>query len=79
MKNKQFDFVLSLTVAGALALLGVAVWYAILRPQSNWHPVGLYLPGWRPSDFLVSSVYLLFTALVCFAGGVHYDDRYYDA
>ena len=79
MKRQRFDLFLVFTVLAALALLGVAVWVAVLRPQSNWHPAGLYLPSWRPSDFLVSSVFLLLTAFVCVVGGMHYDDRYYDA
>ena len=58
-------------------LLGAALWYAVLRPQSNWHfdPDVIPLPeSWIPPDCMISAVFLLFTALACFAGGVHYDE-----
>lgn len=74
MKKRWFDPVLVLAVVGALALLAAAVWYAVLRPQSNWHPVGPHLPEHRFPDCWISAFFLFFTALACFAGGVHYDE-----
>ena len=77
MKKRWFDPVLALAVVGALALLAAAVWYAVLRPQSNWHfdPEVITLPeSWAPPDCWISAFFLFFTALACFAGGVHYDE-----
>lgn len=75
MKKRRFDFVLALTVVGALALLGVAVCYAVLRPDSNYNFYATMLPvSWAPPDCWRSAIFLLFAAQVCFAGGVHYDE-----
>lgn len=75
MKKKKFDLLLALTVIAALALLGAAVWFAVLRPNSNWHiePGVIALPDWRPPDCLISAFFLLSAAIACFAGGLHYD------
>ncbi len=76
MKKRRFDLVLAIIVVGVLALLGTAVWFAVLRPNSNWHvaPGEIVLPGTRATDLFTSAIFLLFTAWACFAGGVHYDD-----
>lgn len=77
MEKRRFDFVLALTVVGALALLGVAIWFAVFRPQSNlqgYISAGLMAPIHPIPDCWISVFFLLFTALACFAGGVHYDE-----
>lgn len=74
MKKRRFNPVLALTVVAAAVLLGAAVWYAVLRPQSNWHPVGIHLPDHRPPDCWVSAFFLFLTAHVCFTGGVFCDE-----
>lgn len=75
MKKKKLDLLLAVTVIAALALLGAAVWFAVLRPNSNWHiePGVIALPDWRPPDCLISAFFLLSAAIACFAGGLHYN------
>ena len=70
MKKRRFDLFLVFIALAALALLGMAVWYAILRPDSNYRPQ--ILPDHGIPDCLCSIFYLLLTAFVCFVGGLRY-------
>jgi hypothetical protein len=77
MQRRRFDFRLAITTVVALALLGVAVWFAILRPNDNYQGyifAHVMLPDNPIPDCWISVFFLLFTALACFAGGVHYDE-----
>ena len=77
MKRQRFDLFLVLTVLAALALLGMAVWYAVLRPNDNYQGyifAHVMLPDNPIPDYWISVFFLFFTALACFAGGVHYDE-----
>ena len=80
MKKFLYYFLLTITVLAATALIGTAFWFAVIRPDSNYHLDPGQLPSMGFPDLFLSGTFLLFAAPVCFVGSflirlLNYDDQ----